>query len=254
MLTKDRLVVFALLVSSTLHQTYAQNQAITEPQLMYRKQIQYGANLNSTGIGGLNLKFGWHKTDRIKNILDLELARVRDSKETRVYGASENPQRYTYDRIYMAFFLRTGFGRNYTITDRPYKNAIALHFNYNIGLTTAILKPIYIDYLNITYDNTGSGSSYVSSVRYDPDVHNNPQNILGNASFFYGASNTMAKFGGYGRTSLSVQFGQYPDEFHTIEAGCTVDVFPDPLPLMANSPRRSLFFILFVGYTYGINK
>jgi len=233
---------------------HAQNQAILEPQLMYRKQLQFGINMNSTGIGGLNFRKGWHKTDQVKNILDIELARVRDPKETRVYGASENPQRYTYDRINMAFFLRTGVGRSIRITERSYKNAISLYFNYNVGFTTAILKPIYIDYLVIEYDNNGLGNSYVTQVRYNPAIHTNPQNILGNSSFFYNISNSTMKLGGYGRGSLSVQFGQYPEEFHLIEAGCTLDFFPNPLPLMANRPERSLFFVLFIGYTFGLNK
>ena len=246
------LFIIVYLVAQTLT-VFAQNQAITEPELMYRKQLMYGINLNSTGLGGLNFKMGWQKTDLVKKILDIELARIRDSKEARVYGASENPQRYTYDRIYMAFFLRTGYGRTITVTDRPYKNAFGLNFNYSFGLTTAILKPIYIDYLSISYDNQGVGTSYVSSVRYDPNIHNNPQNIIGNSAFFYGASNSIARFGAYGKASLEVRFSQFPDEFHNIEAGFTVDAFPEGLPLMANSPRQNLFFVFFVGYTYGLN-
>lgn len=236
------------------HNGMAQNQAIVEPQLMYRKQMQFGINLNSTGIGGLNYRLGWHKTDAIKNILEFELARVRDSKETRVYGASENPQRYTYDRIHMAFFLRTGVGRSTRITERMYKNAISLHVNYNVGITTAFLKPIYIDYLVIEYDKNGLGSSYVTQMRYNPNIHTSRENILGNSSFFYGIGNTLMRWGGYGRASLAVQFGQFPEEFHLIEAGCSVDYFPNPLPLMANRPERDLFFVLFLGYTYGLNK
>lgn len=232
----------------------AQNVAITEPQLFYRKQVQFGFNLNSTGIGGLVFRKGWHKTDAVKNIFEVEFARVRDSKETRVYGASENPQRYTYDRINMAFFLRTGFGRTIRITDRPYKNAISLLFNYNFGASTVFLKPIYIDYIVNQRDALGQNVSTVTSVRYDPNVHTNNYYILGNSSFFYGIGNTTMKLGGYARGGLSVQFGQYPDEFHMIEAGCTLDYFPSPLPLMANQPKRNLFFILFIGYTYGANK
>lgn len=243
-----------VLLSGFIQRAYSQNVAITEPQLMYRKMLQYGLNLNSTGIGGLNFRYGWHKTDRIRELLDFEVARIRDPKETRVYGASDNPQRYTYDRLYMAFFIRTGYGRSIMITDRPYKNALGLHFNYNVGLTTALLKPIYIDYLEITYDNGGNPKTYVNSVRYNPDIHNNPLNILGNSPFFYGISNTMARFGAYARTSLSVQFGQYPDEFYVIEGGISLDAFPDPLPLMANLPRRSLFPVLFLGFSYGLNK
>jgi len=248
-----RLVYLAILLFSTSLLS-AQNEAITESSLLYRKQVQFGFNLNSAELGGLNFRLGYHKTDRKKNIIDFELARVRDSKETRVESETDNPQRYTYNRINMAFFLRTGIGQYITLTERPYKNAFGLHLNYHVGVTTAFLKPIYIDYLFITTDQFGLQTSTVRSVRYNPEVHNQKSQIIGNSSFFTGMSNTTAKFGGYGRASLSVTYGQYPDEFHSIEAGVTLDVFPDPLPLMANASPRNLFFLFFVGYTYGINK
>ena len=58
------LFIIVYLVAQTLT-VFAQNQAITEPELMYRKQLMYGINLNSTGLGGLNFKMGWQKTDLV---------------------------------------------------------------------------------------------------------------------------------------------------------------------------------------------
>jgi hypothetical protein len=229
----------------------AQNQAIEEPQLFYRKRIQLGGNLNSSGLGGINFKYGWHKTGTRKNMLDIEFARIRHPKETRIYGQSETPQQYTFGRLNMAFFLRTGYGQTVFITERPYKNAVQLNFNYAVGLTTAFLKPIYLD---IFYPNTDGIGGYVVPERYDPAKHDNQSRIFGNSSFFQGINNTTAKFGAYGRASMSIEWGEYPDEFHTIEAGMTLDVFPDRLPLMAYKPKTPYIFNLFIGYQFGWNK
>lgn len=244
-------ILITLLSLFRQSEAYAQNQAILETTLFYRTSHQFGLNLNSSGLGGLMYRRAWHKTDKIKRVLDIELLRVRDPKEYRIYGASDNPQQYTFGRLNMAFFFRTGYGNTIKLTDRPYKNAVGLSFNYHYGISTALLKPIYLDVFYPYLDRSGG---LVKVERYDPQIHTNPSLIFGNASFFTGMSNTAAYFGGYGRASLAIDWGQYPEDFHTLEAGFTIDYFPDRLPLMAKTPERDLFFLLYLGYTFGMNK
>ena len=244
-------ILFAILSVIWQPSLYAQNQAILETSLLYRTSHQFGLNLNSSGLGGLMYRRSWHKTDKVKRVLDIELLRVRDPKEYRIYGASDNPQQYTFGRLNMAFFLRTGYGNTIKLTDRPYKNAVGLSFNYHYGISTALLKPIFLD---VFYPHTDRSGGFVKVERYDPQIHTNPNLIFGNASFFSGISNTSAQFGGYGRASLAIDWGQYPEDFHTLEAGITLDYFPEGLPLMAKIPERNLFFLLYIGYTFGMNK
>ena len=237
-------------------QVMAQNEAITEPQLQYMKRIQWGMNLNSTGLGGVNFKYGWHKTGRVNDMIDIEFARVRHSKETRIYStASDNPRQYTFGRLNMAFFLRTGYGQNIAITERPYKNAASLHFNYSIGVTTAILKPCYLDIKKIIPDKSG-GPSYVIVVpeKYDPLVHTDQTVIMGNSSFTTGLDQLTFSAGGYGKASLAVEWGPYPDEFKSLEAGVVFDTFLNPLPLMAFVPKDYYFAQLFIEFTFGSNR
>jgi hypothetical protein len=229
----------------------AQNEAITETQLFYRKRITFGANINSSELGGINFRYGWQKTGTVKTMLDMELARIRHPKETRISGQSDNPQQYTFGRLNMLFALRTGIGRTIFLTERPYRNAVQVNLNYNVGLTSAFLKPIYLD---IFYPNADGIGGFVKSERYDPTIHTNQSRIFGNSSFFKGMSNTTWQPGGYGRFSLAVEWGEYPDEFHTIEAGMTLDVFPQGLPLMAFQDKTYLLFNFFIGYQFGWNK
>jgi hypothetical protein len=232
-------------------QVFGQNEAITEAQLFYRKRVQLGANLNSSGLGGINFKYGWQKTGTKKNMLDVELARIRHSKETRIYGSSETPNQYTFGRLNMLFALRTGYGQTIFLTERPYKNAIQVNFNYALGIHTAILKPIYLDVYRPNLDGFGG---YVVSERYDPDKHDNKSRIFGSSSFFQGIGNTSLQFGAYGKASISIEWGDYADEFHALEAGVVLDVFPDRLPLMAYQPKTLYYLNLFIGYQFGWNK
>ncbi len=233
----------------------AQNDLITEPTLLYRKRIQYGANLNSATLGGLNFKYQWQKTALLKNGFDLELARIRHPKEERVYGQSDNPKQYTPGRINMAFFLRTGYGQNVFITTRDYKNAVSLHYNYSFGVTTALLKPIYIDVFKLSQDPFGQ--DYIATEKYDPvNTHTTPYTIYGNATFTRGFNEMTARVGGHFKNSLSVEWGEYPDAFNSLEAGFCVDVFAQPLPLMADelAKNKQLYFTLFLGFTFGQNR
>jgi hypothetical protein len=246
-----RLIFLCGLFWLAVLETTAQNQAITESQLLYRKRIMAGMNLNSSGLGGINFKYGWQKTATKKNMLDIELARIRHPKEQRIYGNSENPQKYTYGRLNMLFLLRTGYGQTIFITDRPYKNAIQLNFNYSLGLSTAFLKPIYLDIYHPYTDGMGG---YVKSERYDPVDHANQSQIWGNSPFFKGISNTKAKLGGYGKASLSVEWGEFPETFYCIEGGVAVDAFPQGLELMAYQSRNYYLLNFFVGFQFGWNK
>jgi hypothetical protein len=246
-----RLIFLCGLLGFLAGETIAQNIAITESQLLYRRRILAGMNLNSSGLGGINFKYGWQKTSTKKNMLDVELARIRHPKEQRIYGNSENPQKYTYGRVNMLFLLRTGYGQTIFITERPYKNAVQLNFNYNFGLSTAFLKPIYLDIYHPYTDGLGG---YVKSERYDPAVHTNQSQIWGNSPFFKGMGNTSLKLGAYGKASLSVEWGEFPEAFYSIEGGIAVDAFPQGLELMAFEPKNYYLFNFFIGFQFGWNK
>ncbi len=247
-----KMYVFVLVLAG--FSAFAQNDLITEPTLLYRRRIQFGANLNSAELGGVNFKYQWQKTALQKNGFEVELARLRHPKEERVFSPiSESPRKYTPGRVNMAFFLRTGYGQNAFITDRIYKNSVSLHYNYSFGLTTVFLKPIYIDASVRSADNR----EYVATEKYDPVVkHNNPAVIFGNASFTRGFDELSVRAGGHFKNSLSVEWGQYPEDYYSLEAGFVVDVFPRELPLMSDqfAKNKNVFFTLFLGFTLGYNK
>ena len=246
-------VLLVMLLTTDL---FAQNDVITEPTLLYRKRFLYGANINSAELGGLNFKYQWQKTALLKNGFEIELSRLRHPKEERIYGQSENTRKYTPGRINMAFFIRTSYGQNVFITDRNYKNSISLHYNYSFGATTALLKPIYIEVIKANTDPI-NGNEYLATEKYDPiSTHTNPFLIYGNASFTRGFSESSLVLGGHFKNSLSVEFGQYPDSFNSLEAGFVIDVFGKPLALMAEpiAKNKNVFFTLFIGYSFGTNK
>jgi hypothetical protein len=42
--------------------SFAQNAPITEAQMLYMNDYQFGVNANTHGLGGASFRYGWHKT------------------------------------------------------------------------------------------------------------------------------------------------------------------------------------------------
>ena len=118
-----------------------------------------------------------------------------------------------------------------------------------------MLKPIYIDVFKSSQDPFGQ--DYIATEKYEPVYkHTTPFTIYGNATFTRGFNELTAKVGGHFKNSLSVEWGEYPDAFTSIEAGFCVDVFAKPLPLMAEelASNKQFYLTLFLGVTFGQNR
>lgn len=230
----------------------AQNAPITEPQLMYSSSNTFGVNLNSFKSWGAFYRYGWHKTGKEQNHFEIDFSRIKHPKEVRRQGFNQSTTQYTFGRLNLAFFLRPTIGQTIAITERPYKNAIGLNFVYSLGANIAFLKPNYIEVF-YPYDNAPS-EGYLISERYDPQKHTDIYRIYGNSGFFKGFSETKVNLGGAGRAGFQVEWGQYADEIRCLEAGVTVDLFLNEVPLMAHSNYDQGFYGFYVSYNWGNRK
>lgn len=231
---------------------FAQNAPINEPQLMYTQSNMLGVQVNSFKSWGLYYRYGWHKTGKEQNHLEIDFSRIKHLKEVRRQGFTESQSQYSFGRMNAVFFMRTALGQTIVITERPYKNAVGLNFVYSLGASTAFLKPVYIEVF-YPYDNA-PGQGYLVSERYDPEKHLDIYSINGNSAFTKGISETKLVLGGYGRAGFQVEWGQYADEMRCLEAGFTVDGFMEGLPIMARNNYDRMFYGLYVSYNWGNRK
>jgi len=219
---------------------------------MYTKSNLYGIGLNSFKSRGAFYRLGWHKTGKEQNHWELDISRIRHPKEDRRQGFTENQTQYTFGRLNVVYLMRNSFGQTITITDRPYKNAIGINFVYDVGVTTAFLKPVYIE-VYYQFDNSPS-EGYLVSERYDPQKHSDIYKIYGNSTFTKGLSETKLQVGGFGRAGFQVEWGQYSDEIRCLEAGVTVDAFMNGIPIMAKTNYDQLLAGFYVSYSWGNRK
>jgi hypothetical protein len=230
----------------------AQNNPLIEPQLMYSRSNTFSFNINSFKGWGLQYRLGWHKTGKQQNHWEVELARIKHPKEVKRQGFTDNPSQYAFGKLNTVFFLRNTFGQTVAITERPYKNALGFNFVYSLGVTTAMLKPQYIE-VYYPYDNV-SNSGYLVSERYDPNKHTDIYRIYGKSPFTKGISETQFQIGFGGRAGFQVEFGQYADEIKGLEAGVTFDGFLNGLPMMAKNNFDRLFYGFYLSYNWGNRK
>jgi hypothetical protein len=209
-----------------------------------------GVNLNSLAGAGIYYRYSWHKTGSKKNVFESDLSYVRHPKEVWRFGYQDNPSSYTYGRLNYVYFWRNSFGKKIELSERSYKNALSLNFVYNIGVTLALLKPAYIDYYRLNAD----GNNVLVSERFDPVKHDNEFRIYGNGPFASGFGEIDAKLGLFGRAGLSIEYGQYPEEYKSLEAGVTLDAFNQPLPMVIKAEQLQFFPGLYIALNFGWKK
>jgi len=228
----------------------AQNTPITDGELLYYKDFNIGFSLNTYGGGGMYYRHGWHKTGSVKNYIESDISYIRHPKEIWRLGYQQNPSTYTFGRLNYTYFWRNSFGQKIELTERSYKNALGLNFIYNIGISLALLKPAYIDYFVLNTD----GSNSLVTEKYNPEKHNIEYRIYGNGPFLSGFNELNVKVGLFGRVGLNIEYGQYPDEYKSIEAGITFDAFNEKLPMVTKAEQIQFFPAMYIAFNFGWKK
>lgn len=247
---QKRIFITFFFVLVYINYNAAQNAPITDGELLYYKDFNFGFNLNSYGGGGIYYRHGWHKTGSIKNYIESDISYIRHPKEVWRYGYQDNPSTYTFGRMNFAYFWRNSFGQKIELTERSYKNALGLNFIYNVGFTLALLKPAYIDYF---VQNT-DGTNTLVSKKYDPVTDSVEYRIYGNGPFLSGFNEMTVKVGLFGRAGLNIEYGQYPDEYKSLEAGVTFDAFNEKLPLLTKAEQIQYYPALYIAFNFGWKK
>lgn len=228
----------------------AQNAPITDGELLYYKDFNIGFSLNTYGGGGMYYRHGWHKTGSIKNYIESDISYIRHPKEVWRYGYQENPSTFTFGRLNYTYFWRNSFGQKIELTERSYKNALGLNFIYNVGISLALLKPAYIDYFILNTDGTNS----LLTEKYNPQKHSIEYRIYGNGPFLSGFNELDVKVGVFGRVGLNIEYGQYPDEYKSLEAGVTFDAFNEKLPMVNKAEQIQFFPAMYIAFNFGWKK
>lgn len=234
-------------------QVHAQDSArfANDVTILYRNEAEGGINLHSNGFG-LTFKRGWHLTGYKKQMLDIDFVSLRDPKQyklaNRFYPDSKP---YFFGKLNFAYILRGGYGRQNIIFGKAERSGVEVRYNYYVGLSIGITKPVYLD---ILVDNPFDSLTKVIETRqYDPNdpIQQIQENIYGPGPYFNGIDHLSIYPGGYGKFSLSFEYAGWQQKITAIEAGVVLDAYAEGLPIMANGTKNNIFFNFYIALIWG---
>lgn len=240
-----RLLAISLLILLGCPSLVGQESLLGSERTLYSKEMAGEIILHNEGWG-LGFEHGKYLTAKKRRLLTVQIVGMKHPKEIKSFNPFyEDSRGYFFGKLNSLLILRAGMGKKIQLTEKRRKSGVEVNYLWNIGPSLALLKPVYlqIGYLDDP-DNAnatrGFPYSYIVDERYDPDVHF-PDNIFGRSNWFKGLGELAVRPGIFARFGFNFEYDSENAGLRAIEAGITVDAYPEKLPIMAfdDSPLNS---------------
>ncbi len=243
--------VFPILLGLILSFAWARAQENVmyedDTPLLYRKELSVGLQVHTSGIG-VAMRRGKQLTITRKRMLELDLVSMKHPKEEKTHVFKDSPG-FVYGKLNYLTLLRTGWGYQRVLYAKGDRSGVEVRFNYSAGLSTAIVKPVYLDII-VRSGQYPFEQSRQEPQRYDPVKHQ-LSDIYGRSDFGYGMSELSIHPGGYFKSGFSFEFGKNDKNIRALETGAVIDVFPKAIPIMAYAKNNNYYFSLFLSVYFG---
>lgn len=236
---------------------FTQETLLDEGRTLYSKEIAGGVTLHGDGWG-LHFVRGKYKNATVRSILHLEIVGMKHPKEVKSYNPFyEDSRGYFYGKQNSVLFFRPSFGKKVQLADKVRKSGVEVNLQWTVGPTVALIKPVYlqIGYFTNEQGDLEPGFPYevVVDEKYDPEVHF-VDNIFGRSSWFQGLNEIAITPGAHGRVGLNFEYDSENAGLRALEAGLTMDVFSEAIPIMAEGigdTNKQLFFGFYIAVQLG---
>jgi len=234
-----RFIAFAALLLTSLA---AQSQ---QEEVPFYSETGVGLNFNTNGgiIGGVFFKRSVHIKDNMYHYFSGEIINVKHPKEdrdiSRVTGNTyiKNKQNYL-------FSLRGNYGRELLLFRKSEEEGVRVSGILAGGLTLGIVKPYAIDYDYTDYSkHPGSTPRDVRAEPFNPEIHNEPNRILGTGGLLTAFGQSKIVPGLNLKGALAFEFGTCTTG---LEAGGLLELFPKTIVLLANGHNTNIFSSIYV--------
>lgn len=206
--------------------------------------------------GGVLRTNGWGGLLGVKGVLlppnqsiQLDLVTHRHPREIKIINPSvQNPRAYVFGKLYHTAVLRFDWGIERELVRRTDWNRLGLTGRGQVGPVFGIQRPVY---LSIYKPGANDMIGLIRSERYDPDVHNSQDNILGYSEKRKGWDELEYKPGVNAQLSLDLQWTSDNGGYKSLRVGGVADYFPGGLPIMAFTDNKNLSLTLFLSLIWG---
>jgi hypothetical protein len=243
---KKLLIIIAVLLIYSTSWLYGQGELDEQQKVFFRNERSFAVLLNTDGIG-LSYR-GAKRIDYLnKRIFEIEAGTLRNSKEYKQPSQYIQGGSFVFGKLNSVIYLRTGIGHQHEIYKKADLGGIAIRYFYSAGPVLAVYKPIYYRVLYFL----GGNEFEIREETFDVSLAV-PQDIYSKAPFTMGLNEIKMMPGLYGKGGFNFEYSKQDKIIHAIEVGAQLNAFPKSIPIMANTPNKSIFFSLFVSYRFGV--
>lgn len=245
--------LIAILILFIYTSGYSQATIYDETTVIYKNEIHGGLQFHGHGWGFTFTK-GYYKTAHSALQWSIDLVSMKHPKEIKSYNPYfDNAKPYSYGKENFLYMLRPMFGKRNIVTDKFRKNGVEFGYTYAIGASLGIAKPVYLEIGKPEFPY-----EYIVIENYEPGEHF-IEDIIGRASWTRGFDEMKLYPGVHTKFGLFVEYSPEQTGIKGIEAGVSLDAFPEDIPIMATIekgvPENKKLFLnfyinLFIGKKY----
>ena len=207
----------------------------------------------SSGIfGGITARKVWINNPKSQSLFGLDLSIIKDYREFDS-PYSYNGRGYTEGKLNQLIVIRPEYGRQWTLFKKPSEGGAALKGLIATGPNIGMQMPYHVD---ISLSNPGTGKSSILSIPMSQTYDNTYQRtvILGESSFFKGASESIYVPGWHLKTAFNVELDTFKQNYLALEVGFIVDYFSKPIEMLNQNPKRSVYTTGYLTFFFGKSK
>jgi len=238
-------ILFASFFLFVASEGYSQRVASIDStkNILLLKEVSAGVILHSQGWG-LKFSKGYNKTAFKKRVLSFELVEIKSLKQIRTINPYfPNSRSYFYGKLNSVFLLRASYGIHRLLNRKPYWGGVEVRFVYMGGFSLGIAKPVYL----YIFD---ANSIQRTIEKYNPSKHFY-DNIYGRGPFTKGFDKINVYPGLHAKIGLDFDYGSYSTKVKSLEIGAEIDIFPNPIPIMAFNDPNYFFLTFYLNFNFG---
>lgn len=252
MLKKAILPILLLILSA---KGKSQETIFEETVVKYNTEMAGGVLIHTNGFGA-NFRYGQFLTGFKQRMYQLEIANWKSSREIKSFNPFyEDAKGYVYGKLNTVTMVRPSIGIHNAFVSKQSLSGVSINYTALIGPTFAFLKPVFLEIVRNSDNNSPTPRTIISTERYipDPSVHGFG-NIYGRAPLLKGLGDMSIYPGIHAKIGLNFEYANTNDILKAIEVNLTGDVFLKELPVMAFSENQQFFLTLSVNLLYGVKK
>ncbi|MDA8692718.1 hypothetical protein N9L92_01560 [Saprospiraceae bacterium] len=250
----------------SLHSAHAQR--VIQPKLVevdwkgiiYKKEWSIDLRLHENGAA-IAYNSGTIKAYNKTNYYHLELGFTKDPREKTQSRISNigGSGTFTLAKVNSVFNLRAGVGVKKYLSEKEKRRGVAVGYTYEIGPSIALLKPYFLDVIEIeVIDN--EMRPVLNSIRFDGEnaaQFLDVNSISGRSSFFRGFGDLSLRAGLQGKVGAHIAMGAFDEYVKAFETGLMFDVFPTEIPIFLETEEvdNTRYFVrVYINIQLGARK